>query len=130
MPELLPGKLGYTFMVSVLDAAILSGIVIWWYRRSVFRLMGQHARPAPAGAAAAPGAIPAPHAADSQASAPESTANRATVSLCEPEPTAHARRHHAMGPRALKRLVVAYGLGAAAHAAVLAVLQADVIFAS
>jgi hypothetical protein len=39
MMDLLPGEIGYVFMISVLDAALLSWLALRWYRRSVFTLM-------------------------------------------------------------------------------------------
>ena len=39
MGDLLPGQLGYTFLVAILDAALLSWLALVWYGRSVRRLM-------------------------------------------------------------------------------------------
>jgi hypothetical protein len=39
MTDLLPGEIGYFFIIAVLDAALLSWLGLRWYRRSVRRLM-------------------------------------------------------------------------------------------
>src|ERR1700730_6357870 len=39
MIDLLPGEIAYVFIISVLDAALLSWLALRWYRRSVFTLM-------------------------------------------------------------------------------------------
>jgi hypothetical protein len=40
MSELLSGRLGFVFVVSILDAVLLSLIGLWWYRRAVRGFMG------------------------------------------------------------------------------------------
>ena len=39
MGDTLNGELAHVFIISILDAAILSWIALWWYRRSVVRFM-------------------------------------------------------------------------------------------
>ena len=46
MSDTLNGELAHGFIVSILDAAILSWIALWWYRRSVRRFMTAPARAA------------------------------------------------------------------------------------
>ena len=58
--DTLNGELGSTFLVSVLDAAILSWIALRWYRRSVLRLMRAPGSAAPAEDPATPATIPVP----------------------------------------------------------------------
>lgn len=41
MDSLLSGKLVYVFIVSILDAAILSVAALWWFQRTVRALMRQ-----------------------------------------------------------------------------------------
>jgi hypothetical protein len=62
MGDTLNGELAHVLIVSILDAAILSWIALWWYRRSVVRFMTapataaapDHAAEVPADAAEAP----------------------------------------------------------------------------
>ncbi|MGE5813824.1 MAG: hypothetical protein ACM36C_05000 [Acidobacteriota bacterium] len=44
----LPGELAYVFLVSILDAVLLSWVALTWYRRSVSRLMRLADDPGPA----------------------------------------------------------------------------------
>jgi hypothetical protein len=55
MGDLLPGQLSYAFMVSILDAALLSWIALRWYARSVATLMREPANTKPR---AAPPVLP------------------------------------------------------------------------
>jgi hypothetical protein len=40
-----PGQLAHVFLISILDAALLSWLALLWYRRSVRRLMGGRGSP-------------------------------------------------------------------------------------
>lgn len=110
--DLLPGQLAYVFLISILDAALLSSLALLWYRRSVRRLMGGRASQS-----AAPAAITTiPPRASADVAAPEPLA----FALFEPAPDQPSR---APAPRAgMRRLAIAYGVGAALYGTVITVL--------
>ena len=115
MTDLLSGQLGYTFILSIVDAVILAAALIWWYRRSLSILMRQSgssvARPAPVPR------VPVP--------------TWATVDAQTAAPLTFAVHDHALAAAASvlsagvarTRLLAAYGAGAALHAALMTVLQ-------
>ena len=112
MTQLLPGQLLYIFGASILDAALLSWLALLWYRRSVNRLM----REAPTGhgrrvcrTAETPRFL-------SRAAAPPTEPGELILTEERPE----ALPHPAAEPRpGMVRLIVVYGAGAAAFAAVI-----------
>ena len=114
--SLLSGQLSYILIVGILDAAILSWLALFWFRRAVRRLMR---RPAggPSPAATGPiesGLAPAP------AGGPPAAPAFAIF-----EAGAAGRRDH--GPRSAapqrRRLLVVYGVAAGLHAAVITAFQ-------
>jgi hypothetical protein len=111
--DLLAGQLSYVFMVSILDAALLSWIVLRWYARSVSTLMKE-----PAGVAAA---APTP---TLPAASTEIAARGPGFALIDPagapagEVLAEPGRE-----RWPRRIVAAYIAGAAVYALVAAVLK-------
>ena len=112
MTDILPGQLVYIFGVSILDAALLSWLVLLWYRRSVQHLM----REGDAGTTA-------PHVEPSRRPVLPATAaaDAGGVSLAE-ERTAQPPRTPLVSP-GMGRVVLAYSLGAAAFAAVITTLK-------
>jgi hypothetical protein len=109
--DILQGELIHIFGVSVLDAALLSWLALHWYRRSVRRLMRE-------GASLATAPRPESHA---PPIGPAAAAAPDAVSLVEEGADTAARtRSDAPGAR---RVVLAYGLGAAAYAAIITVLK-------
>jgi hypothetical protein len=111
--DILPGQLIYIFVVSILDAALLSWLALLWYRRSVRRLMREVAP----GVAGPPAEAPAPSGARSPA-APHSAPGELTL----------VEERHEAAPRetTLKgrtTVIIAYCLGAAAYAAVITTLK-------
>ncbi|HEY7288150.1 MAG TPA: hypothetical protein VH497_22035 [Vicinamibacterales bacterium] len=113
MSDQLPGQLIYIFAVSILDAALLSWLVLIWYRRSVRRLMRQGA---PGTAAAPSNATPPP-----SPSAISVDHVQSGLSLVEEQMRAAARS--SVVRRGFNRLAVSYCAGAAAYAAVITALK-------
>lgn len=114
MDSLLSGKLIYVFLVSILDAAILSLAALWWFQRTVRALMlrsgGSEAnRPETSEQLA------------SESSAPE----RPRFALFEParEATKPARPEVEPDGRLRRRLLLAYTLGATAYSFVMTTLE-------
>ena len=109
MTQLLPGQLLYLFAVSILDAALLSWLVLLWYRRSVNRLMRETPPDALAGAIERhDSSIPSPAAA--------SPIESGELKLAEERD--HAPSQHAAVLRpGMARVILAYSVGAAAFAA-------------
>ena len=107
MSETLPGQLAYIFIVSIIDAAILSWVALRWYRRRVRHLMAGGARPAQP--PMTPGAQSPPRESIEFARFdPVSASERATTTVAR--------------PHGIRRLALAYCIGAAAYAAVIAAL--------
>ena len=111
MDDLLSGKLGHFFLVSIVDAALVSLLVFWWYRRSVRTLMGR------TGAGAQP--LRDPHSPARSPAPPPAAGPLLFVLSDSPGPESRSR---VTGPGIL-RLVTAYGAGAAAFAAGMVILQ-------
>jgi hypothetical protein len=111
MDDLLAGKLGHFFLVSIVDAVLVSLLVFWWYRRSVRALMGRIAASVPQ---------PLPNA-YSPAGSPASSAAGPLLFVVS-DASGSGARSRVTGPGFL-RLVTAYGAGAAAFAAGMVVLQ-------
>ena len=116
MTDLLPGQLAYMFGVSILDAAFLSWLALLWYRRSVRRLMRERGP-----AATAPAAEPSPPASATAGTSTHDRLGEYPLTEESPESTNVAST---VIPRPVQgRLVVAYSVGAAAHAAVITTLK-------
>jgi hypothetical protein len=118
MSGLLTGQLAYVFLVAILDAALISWIVLRWYRRSVRRLMRERGAPAVRSASVE---------AASDAPGPPSDAASGTpptVAIFQTQQAAVSTRsaHADIGRR---RLAVAYGIGAALHSAVITAFFLD-----
>jgi hypothetical protein len=111
--DILPGQLVYIVGVSILDAALLSWLALLWYRRSVRRLMREG------------GAAPsAPHAESSPRPVlPASTAAAGPGGLSLTEEQAGTTTRTPLGRPGLRRVILAYSLGAAAYAAVITTLK-------
>jgi len=112
MGALLNGKLAYVFLVSILDAALISWIALGWYRRSVLRLMRERGAPSRAIAAVenAPG--------QASPSMPPAPLEPLTVALFDLEDRPKGRRPRPPGV-GLRRLSIAYCIGAALYSAVI-----------
>ena len=110
MGDQLPGQLLYIFVVSIIDAAALSWLTLYLYRRHVRRLMR---------AAARTGDIPPLLASDSQPppATPAPAINFALFETVKGVKTPGARDRFAR-----TRLGIAYCVGAALHAAVITAL--------
>jgi hypothetical protein len=110
--DLLFGKLTHVFLISMLDAALLSWLALWWYRGSVRRLMAGRGSKS-----AAPAAMPS-HQPDPSAgaAAPESLAFALFEPSRVPSPDSPRPSHD------MRRLAIAYGVGAALYATVMTVL--------
>ena len=110
MGDQLPGQLVYIFVVSIIDAALLSWLTLYLYRRRVRRLMRAIARP---------GDVPPLLTSDSQPR-PVTPAPAINFALFE---AVKGSKTPDVGDRlALGRLGIAYCVGAALHAAVITVL--------
>jgi hypothetical protein len=116
MDDLLPGKLGHYFLVSIVDAALVSLLAFWWYRRSVRRLMGEKAEagqmPAESGSEA-PGPstrVPAAEVGPLLFAISSPDAGRSTSDAGDSRPAA-------------RRLTAAYAIDAAVYAAGIVSLQ-------
>ena len=107
MDELLPGRLTQIFMVSILDAALLSWIALRLYRRRVSRMM-LAGRSAGAGARAT-------DAGEKAAAAASNSIEFATIDPASGPPAESVPYR----PRLLGRLGVAYCAGAGGYAAVM-----------
>ena len=110
MGDQLPGQLVYIFVVSIIDAALLSWLTLYFYRRRVRRLMRAIARP---------GDVPPLLTSDSQPppAAPAPAINFALFEAVKGSQTSDVGDRIALG-----RLGMAYCVGAALHAAVITVL--------
>ena len=110
MTQLLPGQLLHIFGTSILDAALLSWLALLWYRRSVNRLMCE-ARPDTAVVSAEQEDSSVPF----RAAAPRTEPGELILAEERTETLSHPAE-----PRpGTVRLIVAYGAGAAAFAAVI-----------
>lgn len=114
MSSILPGQLIYIFAVSILDAALLSWLALLWYRRSVRRLMSEGV---PA-SGSRPAVLAQPAAATTNA-APDGTDG---FSLTE-EPAVATGEMPLVTGGTLRRVILAYCVGAAAYAAVITALK-------
>ena len=111
MRGLQTGQLVYVFLVAILDAAVISWIALGWYRRSVRRLMRERGETSSAAAVESV----------SDSTPPSTTAaprGPLTAAVFDVQDTALGKRslHAGVGWR---RLSIAYGIGAALHAAVI-----------
>ena len=109
MTQLEPWQLLYLFAVSILDAALLSWLALLWYRRSVNRLMRETPREQGTGSFERHDcSVPSPTTA--------SPIEAGDLKLTEERP--QASPHHAAVLRPpMRRVILAYGVGAAAFAA-------------
>ena len=112
MGSLLPGQFLYVFSVSIVDAILLSWLALYWYRRTVRRLMlGRASKPAvPASAAAVT------HSTDAGQD------GSLGFALFEPSKDTATRLEGHEPQVPVQRLVVAYAIGAALYSAVLTTL--------
>lgn len=111
----LPGQLAHVFLISILDAALLSWLALLWYRRSVRRLMGGRGSPG-----AAPATMPTPPprpSASPGATAPESL----SFALFDPAWVRPSGKPEP--PTGKLRLALAYCVGAALYGAVMTTLK-------
>jgi hypothetical protein len=114
--SLLSGQLSYILIVGILDAAILSWLALFWFRRAVRRLMRRPAgEPSPAATGPAEsGLAPAPDGGPPAAPA---------FAIFD----AGAAGRRDQGPRSAapqrRRLLVVYGVAAGLHAAVITAFQ-------
>ena len=106
--ELLPGQLTHVFLISILDAALLSWLALVWYRRSVRHLMGQRGSPS------APAAPPAP-----PREAVAGAAQPLAFALFEPG----RPPREALLPHGKRRLAAAYCVGALLFGATITALK-------
>jgi len=114
MSSLLSGKLVYVFLVSILDAAILSLAALWWFRRTVRALMRKR------------GGREANRQETSEASVGDSSApEQPCFALFEPSRSASqpGRSQLAAEKRLRRPLVLAYALGAVAYSIVITGLK-------
>jgi hypothetical protein len=114
MSETLPGQLLWVFLVSIIDAALLSWLTLLLYRRSVRRLMrGRPAGSAPASPLSEPdgGLSAAGEAPTLQFDLGEQAGDRELPSLALDR------------PHGSSRLAIAYSVGAALYAAVITLLK-------
>ncbi len=117
MDGLLSGKLTYVFLVSILDATVLALAALLWFRRSVQTLMRRRGTGAE---------IRTQDRDQSIADRPEPNAPaELSFAMFEAADNKFAARQTSMDPDTLlrRRLLVAYGLGAAAYAIVITTLQ-------
>jgi hypothetical protein len=110
MGDQLPGQLVYVFVVSIIDAAALSWLTLYLYRRYVRRLMRVVARP---------GDIPPVLASDNQ---PPPATPAPPIHFAVFEATKGGKITAGPDRLATGRLGVAYCVGAALHAAVITAL--------
>jgi hypothetical protein len=108
------GQLAYVFLIAILDAAILSWLALRWYGHSVGRLMSSRVPPLVASGAAAPSR--GAQARDERTSSVPFTIVERTVPAM-PESTGR------LPGDARRRLVAAYGAGAAAYSAIVTALE-------
>lgn len=111
---LLSGKLAYVFLISIIDAAILSWLVLLWFRRSVRRLMavdgGQRT-------SVAESVAPAVERGQRDPAVPTSPATNSALRFALYESDANLLDAPASpGRLARRRIVRAYSLGAATYA--------------
>ena len=109
MDSLLSGKLVYVFIVSILDAAILSVAALWWFQRTVRALMRQRG-----------GSDTHRPEWREQPASKSSTPERPRFAVFEPAQAAKSARPEIEPDRRLRRrLVLAYTLGATAYSLVM-----------
>src|SRR5262249_45849704 len=104
MNDLLPGELAYIFLISILDAALLSWLTLRWYGSAMKRLMRTRVRPPPP--------VPAKASGDATSSASVVTLSPLRFAVFAPDgvrPTSSV---------ASSRVVLAYLTGAALYSAV------------
>jgi hypothetical protein len=117
MGEAFPGQLGYIFLVSIIDAAILSWLTLRWYRGSVRRLMLGRSSTASSRADELT-VLPAP-ALPASGGAIEPVPDAIRFALFEPG-SADLPRTEVPGARPpLRKVVLAYCAGAGVYAAVM-----------
>jgi hypothetical protein len=110
--DLLPGQLTHVFLISILDAALLSWLTLLWYRRTVRQLMGQRGSPS---APASPPPTPSPASVDRAVTHP--------LAFALFEPTRDRSPRETFVPHGKRRLAIAYGVGALLHGATISVLK-------
>jgi hypothetical protein len=114
---LVSGKLSYVLLVGIVDAAILSALALFWFRRAVRRLM-RHRASDPT--AAQPGS-PEPGSAPSSPHAAPSGPTFAIFDAADDAGRAHRESAPAMPGR--RRLLIVYGVAAGLHALVITAFQ-------
>jgi hypothetical protein len=114
--SLLSGQLSYILIVGILDAAILSWLALFWFRRAVRRLMRRPAGgPSPVATGPAESSL-APAPADGPPATPAFAIFEAgTAGRRDPGPRSGAPQR--------RRLLVVYGVAAGLHAAVITAFQ-------
>lgn len=115
MGGLLTGQLAYVFLVAIVDAAVISWVALRWYRHAVRRLMRERG--------SAPDVEATVEAAGVELPASNSSASPVQLTMALFDTGAAAPRTPSWSagwPR--RKLVIAYGAGAALHAAVMTVL--------
>jgi hypothetical protein len=115
MDSLFAGKLAYFFAIAIADAALLSWAVLRWFRRTVRTLMSQRG-----GAAAPSGAVlqtPAPLPARATPADPAFAVFE--IGGAAGRPPVRSGRAHPLR----RRLVLVYGIAAAAHSLVMTALE-------
>lgn len=115
MGGLLTGQLAYVFLVAIVDAAVISWIALWWYGRSVRRLMRERGAP--------PQGVPVVESTDGETSG-SNRSEPLTVALVDSTKAPDHPLAVSAGP-GRKRLVIAYSAGAALHAALMTLLFFD-----
>lgn len=114
MGGLLSGKLAYVFLISIIDAAILSWLVLLWFRRSVRRLMAADGgQRAPVAASVDPALEPGPG--DLRVASSPGATPALRFALYESDANL-LDAPASPGRLARRRIVRAYSLGAAAYA--------------
>jgi hypothetical protein len=106
----LNGELGYAFVVSVFDAAILSWIALQWYRRSVSRIMRR-----PAGFSDPP----EPKESGSSAASASSSEGEPLMTVFESSKLSPISTAQSLPAGVWRRLTIAYGIGAFLYSVVM-----------
>jgi hypothetical protein len=117
MDGLLPGKLSYVFLVSILDATGLALAMLLWFRHSVRTLMRRR------GASAEAAAMDRDHTSVDRAES--RVPSELSFALFEPGGVQSTVHPSSTGqePALRMRLLIAYTLGAAAYSRVITTLQ-------
>ena len=113
MTDTLTGELINLLIVAVIDAALLSWIALWWYRRSVIAITSTRATPA---ASSASSLSPLPP-------APAVTAGAFPLEVKRPVNAATTEVYPDDVSASRRRIAVAYTLGALAFAATVTIAK-------